>query len=83
MSMVSGDFCEFSSMAPVVAFTIKPRVMDLDESNVYHELLCFSKTTPRHNWSTCSEEEVRVKNQSLYCLRVAASLSSILGATVV
>ena len=47
-------------MAPVVAFTIKPRVMDLGESKVYHELLCFSQTTPRHNWYTCTEEEVRV-----------------------
>lgn len=59
ISIVSDNFCAFSSMAPVT-FTIKPRVMDLGESKIYHELLCFSKTT-RHNWSSCLEdEEVRV-----------------------
>ncbi|XP_058795791.1 protein vav isoform X2 [Phymastichus coffea] len=45
------------NMAPMVAFTIKPRAMDLGESKIYHELLCFSHTTPRHDWSTGSEEE--------------------------
>lgn len=62
MRNVCGDFCTFSSIASVVTFTIKPRVMDLGESKIYHELLCFSQSTPRHSWSTCLEEEVRVKN---------------------
>ncbi|XP_014605892.1 PREDICTED: protein vav isoform X4 [Polistes canadensis] len=35
--------------AEVVAFTIKPRPMDLGESEVYQELLCFS-TPPQHDW---------------------------------
>lgn len=41
----------------MVAFTIKPRGVDLGESQVYQELLCFS-TTPQHDWP--STEEVHV-----------------------
>ncbi|XP_012253065.1 protein vav isoform X2 [Athalia rosae] len=40
--------------AAVVAFTIKPRGVDLGESQVYQELLCFS-TTPQHDWPSTKE----------------------------
>ncbi|XP_046734889.1 protein vav isoform X2 [Diprion similis] len=40
--------------AAVVAFTIKPRGVDLGESQVYQELLCFS-TTPQHDWPSTEE----------------------------
>ncbi|XP_043274993.1 protein vav isoform X2 [Venturia canescens] len=40
---------------PVVAFTIKSRPVDLGESQVYQELLCFS-TTPQRDWPSAEEE---------------------------
>ena len=37
----------------VVAFTIKPRIAnDLDESRVYHELLCFSRNNASKSTSS-------------------------------
>ncbi|XP_076280668.1 vav guanine nucleotide exchange factor isoform X2 [Lasioglossum baleicum] len=33
----------------MVAFTIKPKAMDVDESQVYQELLCFSSNS-QHDW---------------------------------
>ncbi|XP_014605891.1 PREDICTED: protein vav isoform X3 [Polistes canadensis] len=41
--------------AEVVAFTIKPRPMDLGESEVYQELLCFS-TPPQHDWPSTEKQ---------------------------
>ncbi|KAH0564316.1 protein vav isoform X2 [Cotesia glomerata] len=38
-----------------VGFTIKPRAVDPDESQVYQELLCFS-TTAHHEWSFTTTE---------------------------
>ncbi|XP_051158628.1 protein vav isoform X2 [Leptopilina boulardi] len=39
---------------PQAAFTIKPRGEDLDDSQVYQELLCFS-TTPQRDWPKAEE----------------------------
>ncbi|XP_015182121.1 PREDICTED: protein vav isoform X3 [Polistes dominula] len=42
--------------AGVVAFTIKPRpTMDLGDSEVYQELLCFS-TPPQHDWPSTEKQ---------------------------
>lgn len=46
---------EFSTTTALVSFTIKPRAVDLGESQVYQELLCFS-TTRRHEWSLATTE---------------------------
>lgn len=44
----------FSTVTPLVAFTIKSRPVDLGESQVYQELLCFS-TTPQRDWPSAEE----------------------------
>ncbi|XP_076233173.1 vav guanine nucleotide exchange factor isoform X2 [Calliopsis andreniformis] len=39
----------------VVAFSMKPKVMDIDESQVYQELLCFSSNSP-HDWPSSEKD---------------------------
>ncbi|XP_076228297.1 vav guanine nucleotide exchange factor isoform X2 [Nomia melanderi] len=41
----------------VVAFTIKPKSMDLDESQVYQELLCFSSNS-QHDWPSTKKDGI-------------------------
>lgn len=47
----------FRPTTGVVAFTMKPKGMDVDESQVYQELLCFSSNS-QHDWP--STEKVSV-----------------------
>lgn len=47
----------FSPTTGVGTFTIKPKGMDVDESQVYQELLCFSSNS-QHDWP--STEKVSV-----------------------
>lgn len=47
----------FSPTTGVVAFSMKPKGMDVDESQVYQELLCFSSNS-QHDWP--STEKVSV-----------------------
>lgn len=50
----------FSATPGLVAFTIKTKAVDVDESQVYQELLCFSSNSQR-DWP--SAEKVYVVSQ--------------------
>ncbi|XP_078045355.1 vav guanine nucleotide exchange factor isoform X3 [Augochlora pura] len=45
------------SIARTVAFTIKPKGMDVDESQVYQELLCFSSNS-QHDWPSAQKNGI-------------------------
>lgn len=54
----------FSATHGLVAFTIKTRAVDVDESRVYQELLCFSSNSQR-NWPSVEKVHVILRLNNL------------------
>lgn len=59
----------FSATHGLVAFTIKTRAVDVDESRVYQELLCFSSNSQR-NWPSVEKVHVILRLNNLKSISV-------------